>query len=120
MSTVDLIIKIPEEKYNYIKKQVAVGIDNPLKVYIANGTPLPKGHGRLIDADAYIEKHEEYGWLDDITVDIFNKITPTIIPATSEDYNCIVCAHDGDSNICLECENGSNYFKVRNPEMYKI
>ena len=51
MSTVDLIIKIPEEKYNYIKKQVAEGIDNPLKVYIANGTPLPKGHKRLIEDD---------------------------------------------------------------------
>lgn len=46
---------------------------------IKNGTPLPKGHGRLIDADAYIDKHEECGWLDDISVDEFNKITPTII-----------------------------------------
>lgn len=52
-----LIIDIPEEKYNYIKKQVAVGIGNPLKVYIANGTPLPKGHGRLKDFD----KIEWYG-----------------------------------------------------------
>ena len=46
-----IVIDIPEEKYNYIKKQVAEGIDNPLKVYIANGIPLPKGHGRLIDED---------------------------------------------------------------------
>lgn len=38
-------------------------------------------HGRLIDADAYIDKHEECGWLDDITVDEFNAITPTIIEA---------------------------------------
>lgn len=51
MSDIELVIKIPEEKYNYIKKQVAEGIDNPLKVYIANGTPLPKEHGRLIDVD---------------------------------------------------------------------
>ena len=40
MSDIELVIKIPEEKYNYIKKQVAEGIDNPLKVYIAKGTPL--------------------------------------------------------------------------------
>jgi len=49
------VIDIPEEKYNYVKKQVAEGIVNPLKVYIATGTPLPKGHGRLIDADEYKE-----------------------------------------------------------------
>lgn len=54
-----IVIDIPEEKYNYVKKQVAEGIDNPLKVYIANGTPLPKGHGRLIDADAFIAKLED-------------------------------------------------------------
>ena len=48
---------------------------------IKNGTPLPKGHGRLIDADAYIDKHEECGWLDDITIDSFNAIAPTIIEA---------------------------------------
>ena len=52
MADIELVIKIPEEKYNYVKKQVAEGIVNPLKVYIANGTPLFKGHGRLIDADA--------------------------------------------------------------------
>ena len=44
-------------------------------------TELPTPHGRLIDADAYIDKHEECGWLDDITVDEFNAITPTIIEA---------------------------------------
>ncbi len=59
MANVELIIKIPEEKYNYVKKQVAEGIDNPLKVYIANGTPLPKGHGRLVDANAILE--DPYG-----------------------------------------------------------
>ncbi len=49
MADRELVIKIPEEKYNYVKKQVAEGIDNPLKVYITNGIPLPKGHGNLID-----------------------------------------------------------------------
>ena len=51
------------------------------KSALQNSIPLPK-HGRLIDADAYIDKYEECGWLDDISVDEFNKITPTIIPAT--------------------------------------
>ena len=37
-----IVIDIPKEDYNFIKKQVADGIDNPLKVYIANGTPFDK------------------------------------------------------------------------------
>ena len=57
MEDIEVVIRIPKETYNYIKKQVAEGIDNPLKVYIANGTPLPKGHGRLKDFD----KIEWYG-----------------------------------------------------------
>ena len=35
-----LIIDIPEEDYNFVKKQVADGITNPLKMRIANGIPL--------------------------------------------------------------------------------
>lgn len=37
-----LIIDIPEEDYNFVKKQVADGITNPLKMRIANGIPLDK------------------------------------------------------------------------------
>lgn len=48
---------------------------------VKNGIPLPKDHGRLIDADAYINKTAECGWLDDISVDEFNRITQTIIEA---------------------------------------
>lgn len=48
---------------------------------IRNGVTISEKHGRLIDADAYIDKHEECGWLDDITVNEFNTITPTIIEA---------------------------------------
>jgi len=53
-----LVIEIPEEDYNFVKKQVADGITNPLKMRIAKGTPLPKGHGRLIDADTLEECKE--------------------------------------------------------------
>ncbi len=57
---IELMITIPEEKYNYVKKQVAEGIDNPLKVYIANGTPLPKGHGDLVTKEQMVELVEFY------------------------------------------------------------
>lgn len=58
MKNIELVIKISEEYYNYIKKQVAKGIDNPLKVIIANGKPLGKpllkGHWIEDRCDMYI------------------------------------------------------------------
>lgn len=62
-----IVIDIPEEEYNYVKTQVKFGITNPLKMRIANGTPLPKGHGDLIDVNRkitvpiYDEQYEEWG-----------------------------------------------------------
>ena len=51
-----LIIEIPEEDHNRIKDNSpdAFNYLTSWRLYdaIKNGTPLPKGHGRLIDADA--------------------------------------------------------------------
>ena len=76
-----IVIDIPEEKYEWIKKNNPNADINSIVGAVANGTVLPKGHGRLIDADAYIDKTAECNWLDDIPVDEFNRITPTIIEA---------------------------------------
>lgn len=47
-----LVIEIAEESYKEIKKIVADRNDHYfLENIIANGTPLPKGHGDLIDRD---------------------------------------------------------------------
>ena len=54
-----IVIDIPEEDYNFVKRQVADGITNPLKICIANGIPLPKGHGRLKDEDEIIKTIED-------------------------------------------------------------
>ena len=48
MADVELIIKIPEETYEYWKTH---SYEYVIGEAIAKGTPLPKGHGRLIDAD---------------------------------------------------------------------
>lgn len=53
MSDIELVIKIPEEDYEYLKSHNKDGLYNA----ILNGTPLPKGHGRLKD----IDKIEWYG-----------------------------------------------------------
>lgn len=52
-----IVIDIPEEDYNFVRKQVADGITNPLKVCIANGTPFE------ITEEQAIDKLHETGWL---------------------------------------------------------
>lgn len=52
MADIELVIKIPEEKLGIIKNKMYCGIYDPdLYKAIENGTPLPKGHGRLKDVD---------------------------------------------------------------------
>lgn len=55
-----IVINIDEETYNDIKKGKIYSSfrDVPLESVnaVANGTPLPKGHGRLIDANEIIGK----------------------------------------------------------------
>jgi hypothetical protein len=45
-----IVIDIPSEMYNDIKSGKD-GYSNYVHTAVRNGTPLPKGHGRLIDAD---------------------------------------------------------------------
>lgn len=51
MADIELVVKIPEEMYNHIKNGGNIGASLLIENAIKNGTPLPKGHGRLIDAD---------------------------------------------------------------------
>lgn len=49
-----VLIDIDNEYLEIVRHQVEHGDDFlPFKI-IAKGTPLPKGHGRLIDADAVL------------------------------------------------------------------
>lgn len=63
MSDIELVIKIPDEEYRWIKgsdKTVFADVASKecMLHAIKNGTPLPKGHGRLIiEKDGKI--HEE-------------------------------------------------------------
>ena len=72
----EIVIKLPEEEYEEIINSEDCGL-HTLTRAIANGTPLPKGHGRLIDADAIWDLYHDndydfYEALDD---------APTIIEA---------------------------------------
>ena len=87
MADIELVIKIPEEDFERCKKrfQMRIGIMGDA---IANGTPLPKRHGRLIDADELL-KHRytvgtsnycEYNVVDEEEINH----APTIIEADKE------------------------------------
>jgi len=60
MSDIELVIKMPEEVWNKAKEYGHLDICGiELSERVMSGTPLPKGHGRLIDADAFISKMED-------------------------------------------------------------
>lgn len=50
-----IVIDIDDERYKDIQRIASAQLDmarfQTAEQIIANGTPLPKGHGRLIDAD---------------------------------------------------------------------
>lgn len=64
MEEVELVIKISEEDFEIMKHNISV--NNPLcplsqekmVAIVANGTPIPKGHGRVIDES----KIKKCGW----------------------------------------------------------
>lgn len=51
-----IVIDIPEVFYEYCKAQTDA---TEIQLAVKNGVPLPKGHGRLIDADAEIKKIQD-------------------------------------------------------------
>lgn len=53
MADIELVIKMPEEKYNMIKNKMYCGIyDAEVYTAIANGTLLTKGHGNIVDIES--------------------------------------------------------------------
>jgi len=85
-----VIIDIDEDMYKACQRAV----NNPkmtvdeVDVAIANGTPLPKGHGRLIDADEIQFENVEFDTYSDYSR-AFDAIdyAPTIIEADKEADN---------------------------------
>lgn len=55
MADVELLIKIPEEDWEFIKEADGCRWSRAILDGVINGTPLPKGHGRLIDANYFRE-----------------------------------------------------------------
>jgi hypothetical protein len=85
----EIVIKIPEDEYNIAKygQYGNINVDIVRKA-IANGTPLPKGHGDLIDRNDLLEYTDinECAYIP--TINRYDIITtPTIIEADKEGEN---------------------------------
>ena len=64
-----IVIDIPKEEYEKAASINGAEIKpeqiKDWEYVIAHGTPLPKGHGRLIDADDYLEREKPRGISED-------------------------------------------------------
>jgi hypothetical protein len=93
-----IVIDIPKEQHSIIMQSHRSGVERfvskeAMMYAIKNGTPLPKGHGRLIDADALEKKmcdrEEELGddramWESSAVSVALDMFAPTIIEADKE------------------------------------
>lgn len=59
-----IVIDIPDGIYDTIQADEMISREQlaVLQMHILNGAPLPKGHGRLIDADKIINSYKEGNW----------------------------------------------------------
>lgn len=95
METVEVVIKIPKQVYEHINVWKDIVYDDYIAMVtnaILNGTVLPKGHGRLIDADRIITEATErmkypanHQYMECVIAHM--KLAPTIIEADNEVEN---------------------------------
>lgn len=93
MADIKLVIKIPEEEYGLIVNDEACGL-NVLTRAIAKGTPLPKGHGILIDANALTIKLKAW--------DINTNGIPNYAWKCIREMPTIIEADNGESEVPFE------------------
>lgn len=93
MEDKELVIKIPEELISKIDDEnyqsVISWFATTLYCAIKDGTPLPKGHGRIGDLDALREEVSSWGMNDYEPSDFIDEIdrANTIIEAEKEQEN---------------------------------
>lgn len=110
-----LIIDIPEDIYeDIIKNGFIYDKDNEVVTYaLKNGIPLPKGHGRLIDANKLLKQPLDTANYPSNYV----RIAETIIEADKEYEaevitrgNCMLCGKELTKGLffCKECGDKAN------------
>jgi hypothetical protein len=88
MLDIELVIKIPKDSYEATCNgcMLPPDVENVVNA-IKNGTPLPKGHGRLIDIDKLKQELINEEWITDNDGGGLENIVdeaPTIIEADKE------------------------------------
>jgi len=86
-----IVIDISEEMYEQLKYLNVHGFTTAVEEAVANGTPLPKGHGKLFDVNDILDRigledndaNREENVGEIVTLEDFDYI-PTIIPADTE------------------------------------
>ena len=88
MADIELVINIPEKLYEDIKKHGLCGYCSDREIVseaIANGTPLPKGHGRILDEKDILDtKNNDGGWYDLVDMPEYIAGVKAIIEADKE------------------------------------
>lgn len=110
MADIELVIKVPDKDYEKLKDG---HIPFSILDVMQNGTPLPKGHGRLIDADAVLEDP-----IGNTYKDI--EIAETIIEADKEREeprqilkNCRNCGYPHKlAGKCYSCDDYSQWIPI--------
>lgn len=76
-----MVIEIDDIAFQGILRLVSAGEGSASDIAIASGTPLPKGHGRLIDADDLWDAYQ------DLDYDFYEAmdVAKTILEADEED-----------------------------------
>ena len=80
-----IVIEIDKKVYEHAKLIDAMGKSSVYAQIIANGTPLPKGHGDLIDRNHFDKLLRDYGL--DYEADTFIPLATTVIEADREGDN---------------------------------
>lgn len=86
MADIELVIKIPEDDLDAIKYLKAKGWASRHELLILKGTPLPKGHGDLIDVSNLLTVTDIKSDGSEFTYVSYSEIddAPTIIEADKE------------------------------------
>lgn len=102
-----IVIDIPEEDYKFLKESDGCRWSRAILEGIINGTPLPKGHGRIVDEN----KITSFGWNNTDNHAVVD--APTIIEADKKYEveiitrgNCMMCGKELTEGLffCKECE----------------
>lgn len=91
MADIELVIKIPKEVYDrfgyeYREENLISKHTNDIILdAICNGTPLPKGHGRILDEKDIIDtENNDGGWYDLVDMPEYIAGVKAIIEADKE------------------------------------